>query len=258
MRKLLGIVVLGLLWSSNIYADTIPDYKNKLPNEEIIQIPVKVYIVDFSKWYSGRKKLTKYFKDNDFKMITTEEHIKKDFETANKIWHQVGIKWNVVNVELLKPSLATLLEDIKWMNENCNIPGTCFKVHNKKSEYLKSNTKKSLEIYNKLISKDKKKRGARVYYLPRMLSKNACGIAYTRRNNFKARNNFIVTPRRIIIGHKCENHNRGKTLAHELGHIVSLKHVNDRGNVMYRSITSGSKLEGHQGIDARREYKYFK
>ena len=65
MKKLLGILVLGLLWCNIGFA------------QELIRIPVHVHIVQIE--------------EGDYKTITTPEDVREDFKNANWIWAQANI-----------------------------------------------------------------------------------------------------------------------------------------------------------------------
>ena len=54
-----------------------------------------------------------------------------------------------------------------------------------------------------------------------------------------------------MIGHECHNHIRGKTLAHEIGHIFGLKHVKEKDNLMYPYISGGNKITPGQSVNSR-------
>ncbi len=237
MKKLfLGIVALSLLWCNILIAN------------EIINIPVNFHIVDFSKHkYFGFKELKKYLKDKNFQVITTKEHIKKDLETVNKIWDKAKIKWYLNEIDFIKPGIANLLDDMIWLNENCNKGyGSCFKnIEKSKRQHL---------AYRRALRIDKnaKSSGINVYYLPKMFSNSKCGIASTNPKSSRRSGNYVV------IGHKCSKHDRGKTLAHELGHVLGLRHIKDKNNIMYLNITSGFELNDDQVGGSRNNTKELK
>ena len=65
MKKLLGIVVLGLLLSGNAYA-------------EKIKIPITVNIFEMNK-------------PNGWRTITSKADVINDFQRTNEIWSKAGI-----------------------------------------------------------------------------------------------------------------------------------------------------------------------
>lgn len=227
-----------------------------LGNFKTINIPLFFYIVDFShiREMNFRKKLYKFLEDNEIRTITTKEDIKKDLKAINIIWKQAGINFFIRenDITFIVPRLENLLENVIWLNENCNTSGACFNRPSKKSDYLKSKNKKQHDIYKETVQQKKnyKSGGLNIYYLPKMLGKNACGIASvpierTWRNTFGGY---------VIMGDKCNNHNRAKTLAHEIGHLLNLKHINDKNNLMYKSIIGKDKLNETQIEIARKPF----
>ena len=79
MKKLLGILVLGLLWCNVGVA------------QKIIIIPVHVHILKVN--------------EIGFRTMTAPEDIKKDFEETNKIWSQANIFWEIKEINDIEPNI---------------------------------------------------------------------------------------------------------------------------------------------------------
>jgi len=90
MKKLLGIVVLGLLWCTSAnagYADVL------------IKIPVHVHILDIN--------------EKSYKTITTTEHVKAHFKKANKIWSQANIFFDVIKINTIPANTNNFKKNTK-------------------------------------------------------------------------------------------------------------------------------------------------
>ena len=92
MKKLLGILVLGLLWCNVGFA------------QELIKIPVHVHIVQID--------------EVDYKTITTPEDVREEFKNANWIWAQANIFWDVVAIDQTEANTAGFSSETKWISEN--------------------------------------------------------------------------------------------------------------------------------------------
>ena len=91
MKKLLGILVLGLLWC-NVGHTT-----------ELIKIPVHVHIVDLSELGINTK--------------ISENDIKKDFSETNEIWSQADIFWEIKSINRIKGSTENYTKERKWLKK---------------------------------------------------------------------------------------------------------------------------------------------
>lgn len=247
----------------------------KINNLETLNIYLKFYILDFSNFEKKiqNKKITKFLSDNNYQTKTTKEDILEDIKLANNIWNGVGVTFftEVKTIEFITPKVSSLQKDMIWMIQNCNSHNSCLVKPKKKSELTDSNFIKQHFIYRKItnsaenytehlnnVGHDLLNGGIiNVYYLPRMLSEKNCGIASSLVLKNKAWNDYRSDKHYIVIGHECYNHIRGKTLAHELGHILSLSHENNKNNIMYQYTNGGQKLTLRQGVNARLFYKSY-
>ena len=248
----------------------------KLHNLETLNIYLKFYILDFSNFEKKiqNKKITKFLSDSNYQTKTTKEDILEDIKLANNIWNGAGVTFftEVKTIEFIFPKVTSHQKDMIWMTQNCNSHISCLVKPKKKSELADSNYIKQHFIYRKITNSAENYTEARnldnvgsdfkgglinVYYLPRMLSEKNCGIASSLVLKNKAWNDHRKDKHYIVIGHECGNSIRGKTLAHELGHIFGLKHVNDKNNMMYPFITGKKKLTVGQSVNSRLFYKSY-
>lgn len=217
-------------------------------NKKII-IPLYVHIVDISKF--------------DFKTITSIEDIKNDIIEVNKIWKQINIEWLLQDVNYTKPNLIDFEKDRAFLQKNCNFRGACDKdfyseKYKKTKEFDKSPQGVQNKIYHNLtraksINSTLKKNGLNVFYLPKMVAQNICGISYIYKNENKRRLNGGYA----IVGDKCR-HNRSRTLAHELGHLLGLSHSKKSENLMYIGLgKKGSELSQRKFAQNWIEKYYF-
>jgi hypothetical protein len=115
MKKLLGIVVLGLLWCNISFT------------AELIKIPVYVHIVDLSNVGVTTK--------------ISETDIRKDFEGANEIWSQADIFWEIKSIKKIKTNYKK-----KYKLAKKSLTKTVV------SHRIKGNNKKYYKWYNKLLT----------------------------------------------------------------------------------------------------------
>ena len=234
----------------------------KYLNFPTINIHLNFFILDFSDLAKkiGTKKTIKFLNEKGYKTLTTKKHIEHDLKIANNIWNKKGVTFftDIKSIRLIDPKVSELRQNMKWMEKNCTSHTSCLVKPKKKSEFLKSNFLKQHKIYRQITNSEKNyyKHSINIYYLPRMLSSKNCGIA----SSLVTKASSLVTKGRknkfyVVLGHECHNHIRGKTLAHELGHIIGLKHINDKNNLMYPFITGGNQLTDNQSVYSRRHYK---
>ena len=107
MKKLLGILVLGLLWCNVGVA------------QELIKIPVHVHIVDLSEIGINTK--------------ISESDIQKDFAETNEIWSQADIFWEIKSINRIKGNTETYIKERKWLKKKFipyRVKGTNKKKYN--------------------------------------------------------------------------------------------------------------------------------
>ena len=182
-----------------------------------INIPVQIYLVQVNK--------------PNFKSKITEDEVIKDFKFANSIWNKKGFDFRILEIAKVNGNAKKIEKDLKWI-KNKYIKS--LKIDQKEQKVKSKNQKKYNEILFRLIGakKNRNKNAINVFYIPYMPSKLSCGVAYSYSLN-KPNNSQINQLRRqnlgfIVIGEKSDCKNRGRTVAHELGHMFSLGHKHDQ------------------------------
>lgn len=213
------------IWENGKFIKLVIDNEN-LTNlkTNLIKIPLTIHIIKISK--------------DDFITTTTEKVVKNDLKINNKIWKQLGVKWDLKKINYIKAKTNKLSKDIEFININCDKNSLCKNV-----KYSKKRDK----IYKKIIQYNSthNKKTVNVYYLPKMFTKNQCGMTWAPSKN---RDGFVV------LGEKCPLTKSSTTLAHELGHMLGLKHVNDQTNLMYGSGTVQVNLYSNQHSQIKNFY----
>ena len=201
MKKLLAILVLGLLWCNVGFA------------QELIKIPVHVHIVQIE--------------EGNYKTITTPEDVREDFKNANWIWAQANIFWDVIAIDQTEANTTGFSSETKWISENVIATGQDTRETSIKEKTLE----RSVLIISKLIQSEKYQNysAINVYYLPKLFS-SSCGFTTFCRTNSCRKNNEAF----VVIGHY--NHEKGwsclhggELTAHELGHMLGLRHKGAEG-----------------------------
>ena len=206
MKKLLGILVLGLLWCNVSVA------------EELIKIPVHVHIVQID--------------EGDYKTITTPEDVREDFKNANWIWAQANIFWDVVAIDQTESNTTGFSSETKWISENFDplAEEDIKKVLKDKS--LEKIVVRRVEIISKLIQSEKYQNysAINVYYLPKLFS-SSCGFTQFCRTKSCKKNyeSFVVMAHYHQEGWSCLEGGGAGGMAHELGHMLGLHHKGTEG-----------------------------
>ena len=189
--------------------------------QELIKIPIIVHIVEIDR--------------GEFNTITSKETVEEDVYVANEIWSQANIFWSLKQVNFIKPNLKGFEKNYKWSK----------KRKGSKGERLR-------KIYLKFLNKDlnQSMEGINIYYLPKMLT-IACGVAI-----YKIKNNNLIYKNAqilLVIGNAClgDEDLSGKTLAHELGHILNLKHNKNINNLMYFDMRGGVEIVEEKTINMK-------
>ena len=95
MKKLLGILVLGLLWCNVGFA------------QELIRIPVHVHILEID--------------EKGYKTKAKPEKIELHFKKANKVWAQLNIVWVVKKIDKIPADTKVFKKNIDWLTKNVGI-----------------------------------------------------------------------------------------------------------------------------------------
>ena len=244
MKKLLGIMVLCLLWCNAGFA------------QEIIKIPLNFIILEVN--------------ENNFQTITTDKDIIDDLNYANKIFSQSSISFYIKNIYKRPGNTKNLSNDISWFKRYA--PNTSKKrrkwdteIAKKNKRYLRLRNHRS-KIYSLLLNRDidelKKNNGLNVYYLPSMIpeDKTSCGFASGIFVNISGFNKSTWKSF-AVIGHNVDcDAKRGLILAHELGHLFAMPHTAfEGGNLLSPGYTnknnSNTKITENQTRLFRRTYK---
>ena len=198
-----------------------------------LTIPVQIYLVQVNK--------------PNFKSRITEDEVRKDFNVANKIWNKKGFDFRILEIEKVNGNAKKIEKDLKWI-KNKYIKS--LKIDHKEQKIKSKNQKRYNQILFRIIGskKNRNKNAINVFYIPYMPSKLACGVAYSYSLN---KSNFQINELRkqnlgfIIIGEKSECKSRGRTVAHELGHMFSLGHKhNQKTDLMMWG--SGTEIQNWQ------------
>ena len=228
MKKLLGMVVLGLLWCNVGFA------------QELIKIPVHVHIVQID--------------EGDYKTITTPKDVREDFKNANWIWAQANIFWDVIAIDQTEANTTGFSSETKWFSENFKAT----KLDTRKASIKKKTAERSVIVISKLIQSEKYQNysAINVYYLPKLFS-SSCGFTTFCRTNSCRKNNEAF----VVIGHY--NHEKGwsclhggELTAHELGHMLGLRHKGAEGKDLMKW-GAGQIITKKTAAAARKYYKKY-
>ena len=167
----------------------------------------------------------------------------KDIDKTNEVWFEANIFWDIKEVNFINNSSKKIPNIIKKIQNECFKYNTC--VGDNASQ---AKSKKLQKFYNEIIkySETNKKNGFNIYYLPSTLIET-CGIAYVKEGY-----TVISQKKNPAPGMRC---NPPYILAHELGHLLSLKHTHDKSNIMAIGIMPGIKLNKTQINKALKYYK---
>ena len=212
-----------------------------------LNIPVQVYLVQVNK--------------PNYKSKITADEVRNDFKYANNIWNKKGFNFEIVEIIKVDGNYKKLDKDLKWIDKKYVKSLT---IDRKKQTIKAKNEKKYFRIISRIlgIKKNRNKNAINLFYIPYIPNKLACGTAYTY-STIKSNNPELNQLRRknldfIVIGEKSGCKNRGRTVAHELGHVFSLGHKhNQKTDLMMWG--SGTEVQSWQ-IDKFIKYysKYLK
>ena len=181
-------------------------------------IPVQVYIVQVNK--------------TNFKTNITSDDVRNDFKFANNLWNTKGVQFEVIDIAKVEGNSKSIEKDLKWVNKKFM---KSLKIDAKNQTTKSSNMQRYSKILFRLIgsTKNRNKNAINLFYIPYLPNKMQCGVAYSYAN-VKSSHSEVNALRRqnfgfAIIGEKSGCKNRGKTVAHELGHMFSLQHKEKPG-----------------------------
>ena len=188
--------------------------------QELIKIPVHVHIVQID--------------EGDYKTITTPEDVREDFKNANWIWAQANIFWDVVAIDQTEANTTGFSSETKWISENYKAIEDPRKASKDKS-YIKTSVRRH-EIISKLIQSEKYQNysAINVYYLPKLFSQLCASTHHVCKTKSCRKNNeaYAVLAHYQQEGWSCLENRR--TLAHELGHMLGLRHKGTEGKDLMR------------------------
>jgi len=270
MKKLLGILVLGLLWCNVGVA------------QELIKIPVHVHIVDLSEIGINTK--------------ISESDIQKDFAETNEIWSQADIFWEIKSINRIKGNTETYIKERKWLKKKFipyRVKGTNKKKYNLyggklQQNLLKVSKAKDFQMHTNRIN---------IYYINDIVPDLKKGKSTYTYSGYTIRQTLIVAPTKKVQTMRAQRNSgfinvntpsrtglvyiaitkgeidcesRSYTLAHELGHQFISGHPGEVGKHLMSTgckqigtasgydILSGSILSKEDIDRSRRIYfKYF-
>ena len=218
MKKLLGIIILGLLWCNVGVA------------QKIIIIPVHVHILDLSE--VGKN------------ITITESEIRNDFKEVNRIWSQANIFFEIKTINNIKANVKDYDKDRKWVSKYY----VKYITKGTKKEKLKASDKMIAHMTKLSRSENFKLHTDKlnVYYLEEILPVIKDGglsfemTGYNIRPNSEFMDNTKWDKRYFtgvvkntfrsgitfvqITSFMNGSYNRAHRLAHELGHQFLLSH----------------------------------
>tara|TARA_B100001057_G_C22838617_1_gene946153 strand:+ start:360 stop:1853 length:1494 start_codon:yes stop_codon:yes gene_type:complete len=207
-----------------------------------LNIPVQVYLVQVNK--------------PNYKSKISADEVRNDFKYANNIWNKKGLTFDIVEIKKVNSSSKKIEKDLKWIKKKYI---KSLKIDLKKQTVKAKNQQRYDKILQRLIGvkKNRNKNAINVFYVPYIPSELACGVAYS--YSLNKPNPQISQLRRqnlgfIIIGEKSGCLSRGRTVAHELGHMFSLGHKHDQSTDLMMW-GKGIEIQSWQ-IDKFKNYHY--
>ena len=234
MKKLLGILVLGLMWCNVGFA------------QELIRIPVHVHIVQIE--------------EGDYKTITTPEDVREDFKNANWIWAQANIFWDIIAIDHTEVNTNGFSSETKWISENYDVTASEDIKKALKDKSLEKIIVRRTEIIRKLIQVEKYQNYStiNVFYLPKLFSQLCASTHHVCKTKSCRKNNEDF----VVIGHYKHEKGwsclepAGELTAHELGHMLGLHHKGTEGKDLMKW-GAGQIITKKTAAAAKKYYKKY-
>ena len=227
MKKLLGILVLGLLWCNVGFAEGAK-YNYEI-RSGILKFKLDDSKIVIHKEFSKQKtiRINAYVHVLEPTVID-DEYIKRHFNEANKVWKQANIFWNLKNIQRVKPGIS-FSKFKKFYKDYCKIPSLkkCFQVVY--PNVLKKTTKMNDKFVN--IKKHRKKDGVNIFYIPDnsvYYTIAALTVGDPGKNNLD-NSWYIILPAKALSSRSDIKVEDPSSLTHELGHILNLRY--NSGNI---------------------------
>ena len=211
--------------------------------QELIKIPVHVHIVQIE--------------EGDYKTITTPEDVREDFKNANWIWAQANIFWDVIAIDQTEANTTGFSSETKWISENFDPLSEEDIKKVLKDKSLEKIVVRRVEIISKLIQSEKYQNYSAInlYYLPKLFTQS-CGFTQFCRTKSCKKNyvSFVVIAHYHQDGWKCSD--GSGTVAHELGHMLGLRHKGTEGKDLMRW-GAGQIITKKTAAASRKYYKKY-
>jgi len=221
MKKVIAIIILGLLWCNVGSAD------------ELIKIPVHVHILEIN--------------EKRYKTKTKPKHVEFHFRKANEIWKQANIFWDVKKIHYVPADTRNFESNIKWMKKN---------PINKKNKKKINKRRRQIEKQILQVEKHQEEGVINVYYIPYSHSGVCAYVA--RFTKPLPRKEFLVMGHIMDPSFKPYKFCRiqGIVMAHELGHMLYLGHIVQTAHLM-STLAGETKIPPETVIEVRENYKKY-
>ena len=261
MKKILWIVVLGLLIFSKAFSEEIIIQKWK--SSKLLSFELDDSKIFIEKEFSNKKTII----INSYVHVLmpakiNDNLIKEHFNLANKVWKQANIYWDLKLIQRVKPGISWS-KFKKFYKDYCELPSLrkCFKEVYPKA--LRRTTKMNKKFVD--LKTNKKKDGVNIYYMPDNSVWYTIGglvMGDPDKNNYN-NDKVILLPAQHLGGSPPGSFmvEDFRVLAHELGHILDLRydgndiHSSNPKDIMYIGQSSNVFLSKKDSIKARKNAK---